>query len=268
MPTFQSSRLSLRNRRSAVVAGGAVALLVASIVVFHPWGEGEPRVGKLESGSGTRSDPDGPRLSSVSKSTHSHVQEPSSRDLGYQWNPLDPGIAASQADAQWLDRHGFPGPDSEKYLLGLPISQLRELAERGSLPAQGVYAFRMAQAGHSNADVQQILLTSAASGSVYALKMAGDIYVAVEGFRDPVMASVFYGLQARGGDHAGFSLQYQIDARLGADERLRARVMREAMWRSIDTLRRHQGRQPVPLDARPGFDEFLNRAIQPTSNRP
>lgn len=186
-----------------------------------------------------------------------------SLESGYRWDQLNPGIATSKEDAQWLEAHGFPGPDAERYLMSLPTAALQDLANRGNKPAQAIYALRSAQAGNPQADTQEILLKSAASGSVYALKMAGDIYTSVDGYRDPVMASVYYGLQARRGDQAGFSQNYLMDSRMSDEQRFRAQVLRELMWRNIDDLRTQGGMRTLDSSPRPGLDEFLNQAVRP-----
>lgn len=202
----------------------------------------------------------------TNRSNEPRDREFDSIELGYRWNRLNPGMAANEADAQWLESKGFPGPDVEGHLLSLPVDRLKDLAERGNVPAQAIYALRLAQAGRPHADTQDVLLKSASSGSVYALKVAGDIFSSVEGYRDPVMASVFYGLQARRGDHAGFSQQYLVDGRLTTDQRLRAQVLSEATWRSIDILRRQGATPPFDLSVRPGFEEFVNQAVRPGGN--
>lgn len=178
---------------------------------------------------------------------------------GYRWDPNNPGYADSEVDAAWLEAHGYPGPEVETYLLSLPLGSLKSLAEGGNKPAQAVYGYKLAQSGASKAETQDVLLESAASGSVYALKMAGDIYQAVDSYRDPVMASAFYGLQARRGDQMGLGLMYMLDGRLSTDQRLRARAMEESLWRN--RLARTNSSQTI---ARPGFQEALSNALHPT----
>lgn len=198
------------------------------------------------------------------KATHrsSLPQKFNSLESGYRWDQSAPGIAANKQDAEWLDSHGFPGPDVERYLMSLHISTLKNLAESGNKPAQAIYALRLAQSGHQQADTQEVLIKSAASGSIYALKMAGDIYSSVDGYRDPAMASAFYGLQARRGDQAGLSQSYLTDSRLNDDQRFRANVLKELIWRNIDAIRAQGGLRSLESSARPGLSEFLNQAIQ------
>lgn len=185
-------------------------------------------------------------------------------ESGYRWDPNNPGIAESQQDAAWLEANGYPGPDVEAYLMSLPVYALKNLADRDNKPAQAFYAFRLAQSGADQSDTQEVLLKSAASGSIFALKMAGDIYYTVDGYRDPVMASVFYGLQARRGDHAGLIQNYLVDSALTSDQRLRAQALRELAWINMGKMP-SQGRRYLDFSPRPGFVPFLERALLPPS---
>ena len=182
-------------------------------------------------------------------------------ESGYRWNPANPGIAESKEDATWLDKHGYPGPDVEQHLMSLSVDALKALVGEGNKPALAIYAFKQAQAGVQRADTQEMLLKSAASGSVYALKMGGDIYTVVDGYRDPVMASVFYGLQARSGDQAGLVQGYVVGRSLTIDQRLQVDMLRELMWRSMKNTQNGLGGGVSDFSPRPGYIDFLEHGL-------
>lgn len=181
-------------------------------------------------------------------------------EIGYRWDPSKPGIAASEADAAWLESRGFPGPDVEDHLRRLSMQELESLAARGNQPAAATYAYKLASSGRSRAEVLARLSKSANEGSVYALKTAGDIYMTVEGFRDPAMASAYYGLQARAGDQSGFEQRYLLSSQLSSTQRLQSDLMQEMLSRSMNTTLQ----SPAELDPRPGFNEFLSQGLSPT----
>lgn len=182
---------------------------------------------------------------------------------GYTWNPDNPGIASSADDAAWLDKHGFPGPDVEADLRTIHIDELKRLAESGSAAAASVFAYRRAEQGAPKTEVISLLGRSAANGSVYALKTAGDIHTMVDGYRDPVMASAYYGMQARSGDHAGFAQKYLISGQLTDDQRFKSQLLEELMWRNLGLTKSDQSTE----SSRPGFDRILNSALTPTNNQ-
>ncbi len=72
----------------------------------------------------------------------------------------------------------------------------------------------------------------------------------VDGYRDPAMASAYYGLQARSGDQSGFEQRYLLDPQLSGDRRLQAELMEEALWREL-------GAPNAEAEARPGFSAFI-----------
>jgi hypothetical protein len=184
-------------------------------------------------------------------------------ELGYRWDASKPGIAASEADAAWLESKGFPGPDVEDHLRRLSIQELESLAARGNQPAAAIYAYKLATAGGPRADVLTVLSKSANEGSVYALKTAGDIYMTVDGYRDPAIASAYYGLQARAGDQAGFEQRYLLSPQLNSTQRLRSDLMQEMLLRNMSSA----PQSAAGLDPRPGFNEFLNQGLSPMSTQ-
>lgn len=256
-----------KNARLAIFAVAGIVLLI-SIIIAYPRMTNQSGASEDTPKIGTAGDISEGADRPVADIPRESIAAPrfNSLESGYVWDQSNPGVAASKQDAEWLESHGFPGPDVERYLLAFPMDGLKALAERGNKPAQAIYALRLAQAGHKQTEVQDQLLKSAASGSVYALKIGGDIYTTVSGYRDPVMASVFYGLQARRGDQAGFSQRYLADVRLNQDQRLRAQVLEELMWRNIDALRMQGGARAFDLTSRPGLDEFLVKALQPVQS--
>lgn len=181
---------------------------------------------------------------------------------GYPWDPARPGIAISEADAAWLDSHGFPSVDVEMRLRGLPLPTLQDLANNGNEPAKAIYAYRIARQGAPRAQVLELLESSAMAGSVYALKTAGDIHMLVEGYQDPAMANAYYMLQARAGDQAGFAQGTLIDYHLAPEQRFRARVLEQGLWDRL-ALSEHAD-SPV----RPGYDEFVETVFAAPGERP
>jgi len=174
---------------------------------------------------------------------------------GYRWRLGDPGIAADEADARWLGLHGYPDPEVEMRLRTLPLPALRTLAASGNQAAQSILAYRSARDGAPPAEVRALLSESAKAGSVYALKTAGDIHLMVEGYQDPALANAYYMLQARAGDQAGFVQGMITDNLLDPEQRLRARVVEQALWKELQLSSR--GDSP----ARPGYQDFLDRGV-------
>ena len=179
-------------------------------------------------------------------------------EWGYRWDPSKPGIAVSAEDAAWLESKGYPGPDVEDHLMRLSVEELRALADRGNQPATAVLAYRLATRGGSHEEVLDLLHGAAANGSVYALKTAGDIFMTVDGFRDPAAASAYYGLQARGGDHGGTVQKYLLFHHMNDRQRLMCGLLEESLWRELGDIR-----WPASAaEARPGFDTFLSDEVE------
>lgn len=176
-------------------------------------------------------------------------------EWGFRWDPSKPGIAASEADAAWLQAQGFPGPDVEQHLFGLSLPELESLAARGNQPATAIYAYRLARSGASHERVRAILDASAAEGSVYALKMAGDIFWLVDGFRDPVVARAYYGLQFQAGDQNGFTQSLMLARQLDQRGQIEAEWLKGRIWEELGA--------PAPrwdgVGARPGFKAFMGQ---------
>lgn len=177
-------------------------------------------------------------------------------EWGYRWDASKPGIAASEADAAWLESKGYPGPDVEDHLRRLSLQELQALAARGNQPATAIYAYRLAASGAPRAEVLALLSRSASEGSVYALKTAADIHMMVQGYRDPALASAYYGLLARAGDQSGFEQRYLLSHQLDSTQRFQSDLMQEQLWRDINAAHPAAGEEP-----RPGFDEFLGHAL-------
>lgn len=183
-------------------------------------------------------------------------------ESGYRWDPSNPGIASSADDADWLHENGFPDPTVEAHLRSIPMNELKALADRGNQSAVAIYAYRASTEGASKPEVLGLLSKSMDSGSVYAIKTAGDIFLSVDGFRDPVMASAYYQLQARAGDQAGFAQSYLVREQLTGEQGLRAAVLEELLWRNTNL----SSAFPVSRRARPGFKEFVEKAVNPERN--
>lgn len=198
--------------------------------------------------------------------THVAASLSNSLEFGYRWNPDLPGIAESAEDAAWLQAHGYPGPEVERYLMSLSTEGLKTLADDGNQSALAVYAYRLAQSGAPQAQTQEALLRSAAAGSAYALKMAGDIYQTVDGYRDPVMASAFYGLLARVGDQGGYGQAYLLGSRLSENQRFQAGLLEESLWRSLIVRNAALATAATSLP-RPGYQEFLDKGLRPSDGR-
>ncbi|MBD9480827.1 hypothetical protein [Pseudoxanthomonas sp. PXM02] len=184
-------------------------------------------------------------------------------ESGYKWDASNPGIASSAEDAAWLEQNGFPGPAVEAHLRSIPMTELKALADMGNQAATAIYAYRASTEGASKVDVLRLLNKSASSGSVYAIKTAGDIFLTVDGFRDPVMASAYYRLQARAGDQAGFAQNALVQGQLADEQRLRAMTLEEALWRDS----RLSDAFPASGDPRPGFRAFIDQATEPSANQ-
>lgn len=188
---------------------------------------------------------------------HASPQAFTRSELGYRWDASRPGIAANEADAAWLESRGFPGPDVEDHLRRLSMQELESLAARGNQPAAAIHAYRLAVSGAPRADVLTRLTRSANEGSVYALKTAGDLYLTVKGYRDPAMASAYYGLQARAGDQSGFEQRYLLSNQLNSEQRLQSDLMQEMLLRTMSPSLQ----SPTGMDPRPGFNAFLRQGL-------
>lgn len=254
----------------AVRAYGVLGLLAVAVAIG--WVFFKPDAAAEKVGAPERS----PSSPSAGETAHAeHVQPAGTSPLpragetqrgmqgwvqGHPWDPARPGIAASEADAAWLDRHGFPSVDVEMRLRGLPLPTLQDLANNGNAPAKAIYAYRIAQQGAPRAQVLELLESSAMAGSVYALKTAGDIHLGVRGYQDHAMANAYYMLQARAGDQAGFEQSTLIDNQLGPEQRFRARVLEQALWDRLALSR--SADSPV----RPGYDEFVETVFATAGN--
>ena len=140
----------------------------------------------------------------------------------------------------------------------LSVEALRALSDRGNQPATAVLAYRLATRGGSHEEVLDLLHGAAADGSVYALKTAGDIFMTVDGFRDPAAASAYYGLQARGGDHGGTVQKYLLFHQMNDRQRLMCGLLEESLWRELGDIR-----WPASAaEARPGFDTFVSDEVE------
>lgn len=237
-----------------------VVLAVAALYAAYLAGRQEPtRLVQTSMSKDTSAHTPSQRSASPSTTPSSRItpQAFSRSEWGYRWDPSRPGIAASEADAAWLQTRGFPGPDVEDHLRRLSMPELEALAARGNQAATAILAYKLATSGGSPDRVLGLLGASANAGSVYALKTAGDIFMTVDGYRDPAMASAYYGLQARAGDQSGIAQRYLLSNQLDSTRRLRSELMEEALWRSLGSAVQFQpGR-----DARPGFDEVISQSV-------
>lgn len=181
---------------------------------------------------------------------------------GYAWNPSRPGDAASEEDAAWFNSRGYPGPEVYEYLHSIPQVELKRLADSGNVSAMAVYAQTLAKQPGNRSQILDILHQGAAAGSVYSLKMGGDIFSAYPAYRDPVMSLVYYQLQARAGDHAGYVQSYIAQQQIKPEQVLLANVMTEQMWRSF------AGTQLLAQSAhvRPGYEKFVETAVSSNNN--
>lgn len=209
-----------------------------------------------------------PQLSAIAQPSAATIASPSARaapapfarsEWGYRWDASKPGIAASPADAAWLASRGYPGPDVEDHLRRLSMQELEALAARGNQAATAIHAYRLATSGGPRDEVLALLSASANAGSAYALKTAGDIHMMVDGYRDPAIASAYYGLLARLGDHSGFEQRHLLSQQLDSTQRLQSDLMQERLWRDLDpAVQLSAGAEP-----RPGFDAFLDQGLGP-----
>ena len=209
-----------------------------------------------------------PQASAIAQPSAATTASPSARaapapfarsEWGYRWDASKPGIAASPADAAWLESRGYPGPDVEDHLRRLSLQELEALDARGNQAATAIHAYRLATSGGPRDQVLALLSASANAGSAYALKTAGDIHIMVDGYRDPAMASAYYGLLARMGDHSGFEQRYLLSQQLDSTQRLQSDLMLERLWRDMSpAMQLSAGEEP-----RPGFDAFLDQGLGP-----
>ena len=183
-------------------------------------------------------------------------------EKGYEWNSARPGDAANEEDAAWFNSRGYPGPDVYEYLHSIPPVELRRLADSGNVTAMSVYAQTLAKQPGNRAQILELLHQGAATGSVYSLKMGGDIFSAYPNYRDPVMSLVYYQLQARAGDHAGFVQSYIAQQQIKPEQALVANLMTEQMWKSFAGTRLLAQSAHV----RPGYEKFVTTAVSSNNN--
>lgn len=209
-----------------------------------------------------------PQVSVIAQPSAPTTPSPSARaapapfarsEWGYRWDASKPGIAASPADAAWLESRGYPGPDVEDHLRRLSLQELQALASRGNPAATAILAYKLASSGGPRDEVLALLSTSANAGSAYALKTAGDIHMMVDGYRDPAIASAYYGLLARLGDPSGFEQRYLLSQQLDSTQRLQSDLMQERLWRNLDPAMQLS----ADAEPRPGFDAFLDQGLGP-----
>jgi len=163
----------------------------------------------------------------------------------------------NEEDAAWFNSRGYPGPDVYEYLHSIPPEELKRLADSGNVTAMSVYAQTLAKQPGNRSQILELLHQGAATGSVYSLKMGGDIFSAYPDYRDPVMSLVYYQLQARAGDHAGYVQSYITQQQIKPEQVLVANVMTEQMWKSF------AGTQLLAQSAnvRPGYEKFVATAV-------
>ncbi|MNM85770.1 hypothetical protein D3C81_979050 [compost metagenome] len=183
-------------------------------------------------------------------------------EKGYTWNSARPGDAANEEDAAWFNSRGYPGPEVYEYLHSIPQGELKRLADAGNVSAMSIYAQSLSTVPGNRAEILSLLHRGASTGSVYSLKMGGDIFSAYPDYRDPVMSLVYYQLQARAGDHSGYVQSYIAKQQIKPEQALLANVMTEQMWKNF------AGTQLLAQSAnvRPGYDEFVATAISSNNN--
>lgn len=175
---------------------------------------------------------------------------------GFEWNPVDSGIAESEADAAWLGAVGYPDSKVYSTLMGLSSSALDDLARGGNRTAAVIYAYKLAKQSPGDPRVFELLMDQAKGGNVFAIKTMGDISMVLDGYKDPVMASVYYGMLARAGDQSGYGMKLIIDQSIGVESILRARIMEDNLWRTLGGV--YDGSS---VGRRPGYDQAVNGVI-------
>ncbi len=182
------------------------------------------------------------------------------RRLGYSWDPLRPGIAADELDANWLDSHGFPDEDVYRELMILSIAQLMRQSRLGNQSAAGVLAYRLARAGDDPGKVEEILLDGAANGSAYSLKAAADIYTSVEEFRHLPTAYAYNSLRFQLGDHSALGDNFMISGGFSNENYLEAQLISAALSAQLE--RRNPTYFRLLGPPRPGFENFIDQALR------
>ena len=174
-------------------------------------------------------------------------------ESGYRWDPANPGVAANEEDAAWLGAHGYPGPDVERYLMSLSLNALQRMAREGNQSAAAILAYKKIRAGEDGDEAIKSLDRIAAGGSVYALKVAADIFQGVPEYRNPELAYAYYGLMLRRGDHSGLTARAMYEGSLSSDQMARSRIIEEMLWRNLVD----KGGVRLDSSIRPGFGALL-----------
>lgn len=85
-------------------------------------------------------------------------------------------IANSDAEAQWLLRHGYPTEHELARLETLTLDQLKAESQAGNQPATVIYGKKTALAGRFYQGIG-ILRRAAVAGNLYAYYGLSDVYV-------------------------------------------------------------------------------------------
>lgn len=101
-----------------------------------------------------------------------------------------PLAASSEAEAQWLQTHGYPSESELKALQALGDAQLADRVKQGSLPAMALYGERLALAGDSQTGLT-LLMDAANRGSIYSYYGLSRVYSQAPTLKDNLQAAAF-----------------------------------------------------------------------------
>ena len=78
----------------------------------------------------------------------------------------------------------------------------------------------------------------------------------LKGYKDPVMASVYYGMLGRAGDHSGYGMKYLVDQSIGMESVFKARIMEDELWRTFNGVY-----EVGVVRRRPGYEQVVDGAL-------
>lgn len=107
--------------------------------------------------------------------------------------------AASEMEALWLYKHGYPTPEQEELFVGMPTEELESAARRGNLAAKAALGERLLDAGRTEEGLNE-LFNASTHGSVYAVYKTAEAYATQSSVQDRDKSLAYYRLAAQMGD--------------------------------------------------------------------
>lgn len=164
-----------------------------------------------------------------------------------------PSRPESIEELEWLDRHGYPDKSLLDRLMRMSLEDLRAAANSGDRHARHWLGLRFGLRD-SGPEPLEILFDEAASGSIYALMLLGNIHhTGHSGYRDYPLASAYYTLAGLRGDVRGM---FGAGALLSSELDFSATILRDqrlvVLFNDLNRVRMERAGAPFRISVRPG----------------